>query len=217
MASSRTTPVVALALLEALRSSDTPEELLEDEDVQQSLPRRLGLSEVVNRQIRRYEDLRDRKTGMSARELADLFVLVSRRPDAEAVFDRAGRWLARRRHRDGRLGRGVARIPLPGLVQRRFALRNARAVAGQVNPGSSVRSEQGPPALVVEGSLPPAAGVPAACRVTGSALITSLSIHGLDGHGPPALHPLCEGRGDACCLWRPAGEDGIGGNGAPAA
>lgn len=201
-AAASTTPVVALALLEALRSTDTPEEVLEDEDVQQSLPRRLGLSEVVGTQIRRYRDLKDRKAKMSARELADLLVLVDRRPDAGDVFERAGAWLARRSLREKRLRRSIARVPLPGAVQRALALRTARGVAEQVNPGASVRTEGKPPALVVEGSLPAAAGVPEACRLVRAALETSLSMHGMDPSGD-TLHPLCESRGDSCCVWRP--------------
>lgn len=199
----RTTPVVALALLEALRSSDAPDEVLEEEDVQQSLPRRLGLSEVVGTQIRRYRELKDRKAKMGARELADLFVLVARRPDAGAVFERAGDWLARRQLREKRLRRGMARAPLPAALQRHLALRTARSVAGQVNPGSSVRTERDPPALVLEGSLPAAAGVPEACHVVRSALSTSLALHGLEPGAGGTQHPLCESRGDSCCLWRP--------------
>ena len=199
----RTTPVVALALLESLRSSDTPEEVLEEEDVQQSLPRRLGLSEVVETQIRRYRDLKENRAKMSARELADLFVLVARRPDAGAVFERAGAWLARRQLHEKRIRSGMARVPLPETVQRRLALSTARSVAGQVNPGGSVRTERKPPALVVEGSLPPAAGVPDACRVVRAALETSFSLHGLESGEGGAQHPMCESRGDSCCLWRP--------------
>lgn len=201
----RTTPVVALALLEALRSSDTPEEVLEEEDVQQSLPRRLGLSEVVGTQIRRYRDLKDRKVKLSARELADLFVLVDRRPDAGDVFARAGAWLVRRQLRERRLRRGMARVPLPHALQRHLAFRAARTVARQVNPGAEVRIERKPPALVLEGSLPAAAGVPEACRMVRASLATSLSLHGLEPADGGPLHPLCEGRGDSCCLWRPGG------------
>lgn len=201
----RTTPVVALALLEALRSSDTPEEVLEDEDVQQSLPRRLGLSEAVGTQIRRYRDLKDRKAEMSARELVDLLVLVARRPDAGPVFARAGAWLARRQLEEGGLRRSVARAPLPDAVHRHLAFRTARSVARQVNPGAEVRIERKPPALVLEGSLPAAAGVPEACRMVRAALATALSLHGLEAGAEDGLHPLCESRGDSCCLWRPDG------------
>lgn len=202
LATARTTPVVALTLLEVLRSSDTPEEVLEEEDVQQSLPRRLGLSEVVSTQIQRYRDLQDRNGKMSGRELADLFILVARRPDSGAVFARAGSRLARRQLRAGPLRRGLARVPLPHALERHLALRTARIVAEQVNPGGAVRTERKPPALAVEGSLPAATGVAGACQLVRAALATSLALHGGEDGDRETLHPLCEARGDSCCLWR---------------
>ena len=44
-----------LALLQSTRSHDRPGEVLEDEDLSASLPRRLGLSGVIESQIQRYE------------------------------------------------------------------------------------------------------------------------------------------------------------------
>ena len=52
------TPLFPLILLETLRDRDRPEEVLEDEDVSVSLPRRLGLSDVVMVQIRRFQEER---------------------------------------------------------------------------------------------------------------------------------------------------------------
>src|SRR5690606_9092655 len=49
-------PLLPLALLEAVRTRDKPREVLEDEDLAASLPRRLGLTSVVESQIRRYEE-----------------------------------------------------------------------------------------------------------------------------------------------------------------
>lgn len=198
-------PLVALALLEALRSTDTPEEVLEDEHIQSSLPRRLGLSDAVGAQIRRYERLAERKETLGAREVADLLVLVHRRPDASDVFRRAGAWLARQRRAAGGVRRKIAGAPLPGAVRRRLALRTARRVAELINPDADVRTETGPPAVVVEGSLPAAAGTSDACQMVEAALAHALDAHGVSGEGsgrPPTLHPLCEARGDSCCVWR---------------
>lgn len=198
-------PLVALGLLEALRSTDTPEEILEDENLQSSLPRRLGLSDAVGAQIRRYEQLVDGKGTLGAREVADLLVLVARRPDGPDVFDRAGVWLARRRRTAGGLRRRFADAPLPGLIRRRLALRTARRVAELVNPGADVRSETGPPSVVVEGSLPAAAGTPDACRMVEAALTDALASHGVtgeDGDRPRTEHPSCETRGEGRCVWR---------------
>ena len=44
-----------LALLETVRAIDLPEEILENEDLPASLPRRFGLSDVVARRITAYE------------------------------------------------------------------------------------------------------------------------------------------------------------------
>lgn len=198
-------PLVALGLLEALRSTDTPEEILEDENLQSSLPRRLGLSDAVGGQIRRYEQLVEGKGTLVAREVADLLVLVDRRPDSPDVFDRAGVWLARRRRTAGGLRRRFAGVPLPGMIRRRLALRTARRVAKLVNPGADVRSETGPPSIVVEGSLPAAAGTPDACRMVAAALTDALESHGVTGEDtePPRIeHPSCETRGEGRCVWR---------------
>lgn len=202
----RVSPLVPLALLETLRSSDTPEEVLEDEDVQQSLPRRLGLSDAVDAQIRRYRELQKRRAWLGGGEMADLLELVDRRPDAVDVYEQAGRWLVRRSVRSDRLRAGLASAPLPRALRVRLALRAARRVARQLNPAAEdVRSELDPPALVVEGSFPAACGAPDACRMTAGAFRGAFSLHSLDAGGGEArvAHPLCEGRGDRCCVWRP--------------
>ena len=52
-------PGIALALLTSLRDKDTPDEAIEDEAFSDSLPRRLGLNDVINVQMHRYADLKD--------------------------------------------------------------------------------------------------------------------------------------------------------------
>ena len=44
-----------LAILESVRTHDRPAEVLEDEDLTISLPRRLGLTGVIETQIYRYQ------------------------------------------------------------------------------------------------------------------------------------------------------------------
>jgi len=46
-------PLLPLVLLESVRAHDRPREVLEDEDLAASLPRRLGLTGVVETQIPR--------------------------------------------------------------------------------------------------------------------------------------------------------------------
>lgn len=206
LAGARVSPAVPLSLLEALRSTDTPREVLEDEDVQQSLPRRLGLSDAVDAQIRRYRELQERKAWLGPRELSDLLVLVARRPDAASVFERAGEGLARRSLASGRLRAGLASFPLPRPLRRRLALRTARRVARMISPGAEeVRTELDPAALIVTGSLTAECGAPGACRMVGGALRAAFSLHSVPSSDVSleVVHPLCEGRDDRCCVWRP--------------
>lgn len=194
-------PKVALALLEALRSSDTPARTLEAEDFSQSLPRRLGLNEVVSRQIQQYETLRKRSRNLEAEELADLCRLVDRRPDAGSVFARAGTILAEGQLRSGLLPTHLAGRIAPDALSRRWAARALERLARRVNPGATVRHELHPLTLVVEGSLTAgASGNSHGCRLLQSSLET-VAGHHLDA-SEPGVHPLCEARGDDACLWR---------------
>lgn len=194
-------PRVALALLEALRTSDTPSEILEAEDFAQSLPRRLGLSSVIARQIQRYEGLEKQSRALEASEVVDLFQLVSRRPDAVRVFRRAGEHLARQ-ELEGRsmLARGATRI-LPDFAARTLALRRLCRLAAAVNPAAGIRSERNPASLIVEGCLPAyACDSPEGCLVLVAPVQSFLNSYlGLEAE---AVHPLCEAAGDSACVWR---------------
>ena len=86
--------MVGLVLLEVIRARDLPTEILYSEDPTQTMPRRLGLSEAVDGQIRRFREEVRRKERFSDNEARDLFHLVLRRPDSEEVFSQAGELLA---------------------------------------------------------------------------------------------------------------------------
>ena len=90
----RVQAIVGLRLLEMIRDQDLPAEILDAEDPTQTMPRRLGLSDVVDRQIRTYQ--KDVKKGvrLADSEVMDLFRLVIRRPDGDEAFSGAGRLLA---------------------------------------------------------------------------------------------------------------------------
>ena len=64
----RVAPVFGLTLLESLRDQDLPEEFLQDENPSVTMPRRLGLSDVVDKQIRIYRDAVRQRRRMSASE-----------------------------------------------------------------------------------------------------------------------------------------------------
>ena len=118
----RIAPIVALALLEVIRDQDLPGEVLADEDVSLTLPRRLGLSDVVENQIRRYREAVRKRRRVSDEEFADLVRLVVRRSDSEDVFRQVGRRLADVDEE----ARGV-----PGILPRRVVLGLARRRAGR--------------------------------------------------------------------------------------
>jgi predicted hydrocarbon binding protein len=112
------TAAFPLALLEAVRAHDRPGEILEDEDLTVSLPRRLGLTGVVETQIMRYEAAQRAGRPVSLNEAMSLFKLVMRRPDAEPILretgQRVARWYARRTPAGwlAVLHRGPARLAL---------------------------------------------------------------------------------------------------------
>lgn len=121
----RVAAVVGLTLLEVIRHQDLPTEVLESENPTETMPRRLGLSDVIERQIRVYrEDVKKGRKHTDA-EMVDLVRLVIRRPDSEEVFFRAGRILA---DNDGVMeprGPGWKKV-LPGGVAFFLARRGVR-------------------------------------------------------------------------------------------
>ncbi|TVR60459.1 MAG: hypothetical protein EA422_13920 [Gemmatimonadales bacterium] len=120
---------LAVALLETLKQQDLPPEILDDENVSVTLPRRLGLSHVVETQIHRYREEARRRRRVPDREVADLFQLVSRRPDAEQVFLRVGERLS-----GGgvdRRGAGIFPARLSRYLARRRIQRRLRRLFGR--------------------------------------------------------------------------------------
>ena len=93
-AARRISAVVALTLLEVIRQQDLPTEVLESEDPSHTMPRRLGLSDVIDMQIRRYREEVRHRARITDDEFRDLVRLVIRRPDSEEVFFHTGSILA---------------------------------------------------------------------------------------------------------------------------
>jgi len=185
---------VALGLLQALREHDRPGEVLVDEDVTITLPRRLGLSGVVDLQIRRYEQDARRNRRISGSELRDLIRLVTRRPDSETIFRQVGRSLTeelrltwRRRMLPSRVAFALARRRLVSTVRNLFGERFAQPIGTPFQFEARV----GPLLEVGSGGHP--------CL-----LVTGIAENILGGYraGPHTVtHPSCRGRGDDRCLW----------------
>jgi hypothetical protein len=120
---------VPLSLLEAVRSLDRPAEGQETEYVPELRNKRLGLSDTVYAQIRRYTDAVKRNQRIARDEAAALARLLSRRPDADLIFREAGRHLARASFATlSPLTRNIL-VSFPGLMTRPMALRRLRRLA----------------------------------------------------------------------------------------
>ncbi len=195
------TPTFPLLLLETMRDMDHPAEVLEDEDLTISMPRRLGLSDVVLMQIHRLrEEVRQRRP-QTLDDVESLIRLVIRRPDAIRIFREAGRrqavlaWEAR-----SRTARRLARL-LPSTLALYAARWASRSVFAELFGTRSFRIAARPPAVRVEGSLSAQADPRgAACTFYGGVL-TEMLQH-FTHQDWYVEHPECEARGGSACEWR---------------
>ncbi len=195
-------PAIALALLHSLRATDTPDEVIEDESFRISLPRRLGLNEVIDAQMRRYAEIRDRRGVISPDEYGNLLQLIDRRPDAVTVFAAAGRSLAEARFSEAtRIDRFRRRFTPAGL-RRRKLIRAMTSVARALEPGASIRPIADGGADGIDVLEPPLATVTAdgaGCALMTAALDVCTVRVGSDT--ARLSHVMCVGRGDDCCRW----------------
>lgn len=119
-------PLCPLSLLEAVRDADRPEGFEEAEYVPELLNKRLGTTDTVYTQIRRYSEAVRRGHPVSGDEVVALARLIARRPDARAIFTAAGVTAARAAYdRLSGAMRTLVRI-LPGFAARPLARRQAR-------------------------------------------------------------------------------------------
>jgi hypothetical protein len=183
-----------LVLLETVRDIDRPEEILENEDLPASLPRRLGLSDVVARRITAYETADREGKRVPAEEVVDLLRLVIRRPDARNVLREAGAAFARRS-----MGR-VRAAGMPSVLRHLAARRAARSLLKPMTtPGGRFTVER---PLRVRSAAPITAA--ADDRGTGCALVTG-ALGELAGAYLPdsatVTHERCVRLGDDACEW----------------
>jgi hypothetical protein len=198
--SRRIASVVALTLLEVIKSQDLPSEVLEAEDPTVTLPRRLGLSDVIERQIRRYRDEVRRKERITDEEFRDLVRLVIRRPDSEEVFFHAGNILAGDDRPPG-WRRGLPRSLGYGLA-RRQARRGLVKLFGRRIGGFGM----GPFVLEARTHLLIEAdpGGDACQFLTG---FCQAVLQRYCGRRARIAHSLCEARKDALCRWTVMAEE----------
>jgi predicted hydrocarbon binding protein len=190
-------PALPLALLEAVRSHDLPPEVLEDENVAISMPRRLGLSDVILSQIQRYEAATQSSRKVPMAELTELIRLILRRPDAAEILLDAGRTVARERYErmNGRIAKfyrsAPRRVTLRGV--RRGIRRLLRAIAG--NAKVTLKKP-----LIVGMADAPTASIDGTACVLYTGAIEELARLYTGGAGR-AVHSRCRARGDDACEW----------------
>lgn len=183
-----------LALLETVRAIDLPEEILENEDLPASLPRRFGLSDVVARRITAYEAAEKEGRRVPAEEVVDLLRLIIRRPDARNVLREAGAEFARRS-----MGRARA-AGMPSFLRHLAARRAARALLRPVATPAGKFTVERP--LLVRSAAPLTAA--ADDRGTGCALVTGALYELAQAYlreSPTVTHQRCVGLGDDACEW----------------
>ena len=131
--------LLPLSILEAVRNVDTPEGDYDAEYVQELRNKRLGLSDTVYTQIKRYTEAARRGQRPSFDEAVALAKLIGRRPDAETVLRAAGRYIARESYLT--ISAGMRRMIhlLPSLVARPLAFRRARRIADRYLDGQVTR------------------------------------------------------------------------------
>ncbi|MGD8496635.1 MAG: hypothetical protein PVF05_10620 [Gemmatimonadales bacterium] len=193
-------PGIALALLTSLRDQDTPTEAIEDEAFSESLPRRLGLNDVINVQMRRYADLKDAGQSLAFSEFLDLVRLISRRPDATEVFRAAGAALAADRFAEtGPLGRAFRRL-YPEGVRRRKLVRSMTRAAKALTPGAEIEADREPPTMVIDDcALAPAGVAGNSCEILTAVL--DVCVTEIWDPELSVRHSECIGRGDDRCTW----------------
>jgi hypothetical protein len=193
------TAAFPLALLESVRSHDRPGEILEDEDVSISLPRRLGLTGVVETQIFRYEAAQKAGRPVRLDEVMSLIRLVMRRPDSEPILRETGqrmaRWYFRRTSElwTRFLHRGPARLGI------RSARRSAARALRNLQTGDRIATAK-PFTIQISNC--------ATARLNGSGtgctIVTGLVEEQLllsTGKPRRVRHTCCLARGDERCEW----------------
>jgi|SRR5665213_1920419 len=119
-------PLVPLSLLEAVREADRLDGDGEAEYAPEFVNKRLGTTDTVYAQIRRYNEAARRGQPIQEDEVVALARLIARRPDAIELFRNAGTATARAAYaRLSAVKRGSVNF-LPRIVARPIARRQAR-------------------------------------------------------------------------------------------
>lgn len=192
--------LLPLSFLEAVRKVDRPDDDLDAELVPELRNKRLGLSDTVYAQIRRYTEAARRHQRAVQDEAEGIAKLIGRRPDAEEVFRAAGRYLASQAYQ-AIPGTTRRLIPvLPSFVARPMALRHTARIARRYLNGSVRRSGS---FIILD--VPHSATVDSAPGRAGCAYYAEFLTELLRLLGTSvgvADHVRCAARGEGSCEWR---------------
>ena len=197
-------PLLPLSLLEAVRSVDSPRDDHDAEYVPELRNKRLGLSETVYAQIRRYTAAVRKSQRAPQEEAVALARLIGRRADAHEVFMSAGRILARQSFETTSPVTRRVIFVLPSLLARPLALREARRIAQRYPQRQHLAGRR---LLMLE--VPVSVTVDSAPKERGCAYYESVLrelVRLLVGGAGAVEHVRCVRRGETCAWraeWRP--------------
>ncbi|HVF40478.1 MAG TPA: hypothetical protein VM939_11295 [Gemmatimonadaceae bacterium] len=191
---------IPLSLLEAIRRIDTPPDQGETEYVQELRNKRLGLSDTVYLQIRRYSDAVKRGQQIPFAEVVGLGTLIGRRADADVLFRSAGRILAHDVYDAITPTTRTTIETMPGFISRPLAFGQLQTIVEKYLGGTLERTG-GFLTLRISDSVT-VAGAPksAGCVFYESALRELLRL--LINGGDQVDHVTCTQTGGSSCEWR---------------
>ena len=190
-------PIIALSVLETVRAFDLETGDAPDDPYAGQEAIKLGRTTSVAAQIERYRSMVRRGDALPGEELAALFTLVSRRPDADWVFADAGRRAGRHAARQTPRFLKMLHWGLPSGMRERLGRRLIRGTAARVFDLDVGLDGQGAVAADGCGAHRVPGGRP--CGVYGSALAelfrTFISFDGA------YFRNACRARGSVSCRW----------------
>lgn len=192
--------LLPLSLLEAVRDLDTPEDATETEFVDELRNKRLGLSDTVYLQIKRFTEASRRNQRTAYGESEALARLIGRRPDAETVFREAGRRLAEEAYRTITPPRRQLMRLLPSLLAKPMALARSKRIARRFWNGDVRRVGS---FLLLEVPRPVTLDTThgsAGCAFYEASFRELLKL--MIGSCGGVEHVRCASRGDGTCEWR---------------
>lgn len=193
---------IPLSLLEAIRRIDTPEDQTDTEYVPELRNKRLGLSDTVYTQIRRYNDAMKRGQRIPFAEAEGLGTLIGRRPDAAALFRSAGSIFANDVYQSlSATTRHTVRL-MPRFISRPMALKQLTQIVDRYFGGSLTRNDSTLSLRVPESVTVNGSANSGGCVFYEEALRELLRL--LVNESGDVEHVKCAQRGEGDCEWRAA-------------